>query len=688
MAENAGTIYAEIRLKIDELKKGAVNAQKFIKNLEVQLKRAEDQSDKTGKKIGRDVKEKIKNPFEEAGKQVKIFGVELGSLGKAGVALAVVVTAFKAMAGAISGAMQKSKEYLENIRSLGLGYKTNAGSAEDFWKQLEKIKDETKNSTTAFDIASERMGGALDFWKMKITGVMSSLGNLLFQVKEADVALRNMQNANMDNYKARQTAEKAYEDELENIQYLQNALSGTRERAAAAEKEANAARQSANELYIRQLIQIRNNLLEAEEIDYVELDNIRFRIREQVQLLADQKKLAEQKKAEAGAVNLLTQAEETYRKTLAQIQNQERAGFISTEEAQARKLQAEQTYIQTFSGLRDEYHLLESEEDIQAANIAARITAHVAEAKAIETVIDYQKEYAAETERLRADYEKISAEMGNEATFAQLMASETARRTAELEKQRASELAALETRYAAIAAERESGELTEDEIAHRDMLTEAINKNYDAMRQLANTQGVAAAQGKIVEYSREIDEQYKDITRELAEQQIMRNESLVDHEKELALNELARNAALAELEAQFSELEAQREGAGLTAEEAALREELTRKINENYDAVAGGIKAAEKETLNFKETAAQIAQAGVDAFSSISSAIVTITQQRAQDAMAEIDKTLEETRGKIEEERLAALEAEGFIEAQRAENMQAQIDAAIADNDEVLQYQL
>jgi hypothetical protein len=42
----------------------------------------------------------------------------------------------------------------------------------------------------------------------------------------------------------------------------------------------------------------------------------------------------------------------------------------------------------------------------------------------------------------------------------------------------------------------------------------------------------------------------------------------------------------------------------------------------------------------------------------------------------------------IEDLRNAALEAEGFIEAQRSENMQAQIDAAREANDEVLQYQL
>jgi hypothetical protein len=65
----------------------------------------------------------------------------------------------------------------------------------------------------------------------------------------------------------------------------------------------------------------------------------------------------------------------------------------------------------------------------------------------------------------------------------------------------------------------------------------------------------------------------------------------------------------------------------------------------------------------------------------------TIAQQEAQEAMEAVDRILEETTQRIEEQRNAALEAEGFIEAQRSENMQAQIDAAKEANDEVLQYQ-
>jgi hypothetical protein len=265
------------------------------------------------------------------------------------------------------------------------------------------------------------------------------------------------------------------------------------------------------------------------------------------------------------------------------------------------------------------------------------------------------------------------------------MAKEAERRAMQLERQRDAELAALETRYAAIAAEKESGELTEEETAHRDMLTEAINKNYDALKQLSDIQATSAAQQEIAGYAKEISDQYKDITRSLAEQDIMRDESLSDYEKEVALNNLARQAALDELKVRFAELEAQREGGALTEEEIALRKELTAAINKNYDEIASGIKKAE---INFKDITTQIAQASVSAFTSITSAMSTIAQQQAQEAMAEVDRVLEETTQRIEEQRKAALEAEGFIEAQRAENMQAQIDAAIEANDEVLQYQL
>jgi hypothetical protein len=201
-------------------------------------------------------------------------------------------------------------------------------------------------------------------------------------------------------------------------------------------------------------------------------------------------------------------------------------------------------------------------------------------------------------------------------------------------------------------------------------------------------QGVTAAQGKIAEYAEEIAGQYRDITRELAEQRIMRDESLSDYEKEIALNDLAREAALAELRARFDGREAQREGLGLTEEETALREKLTREINKNYDAIASGIGTTEKEAASFKDITLQIAEASAGAFASRTSAAAEIAQMRAREAMEEIDRLLEYELESIEEARQAQLAAEGFIEAARAEDMQAQIDAAREANDEVLQYQL
>jgi hypothetical protein len=397
-----------------------------------------------------------------------------------------------------------------------------------------------------------------------------------------------------------------------------------------------------------------------------------------------EKEIESQKTSES----LLAQAKEAYGKAMAQVQNQEKAGFIDAEGAMAKRLQAEQQYIQALSGLRNEYGQLEGVTDRQREDIAALEAAHIADAAALETVIAYQKEYAAETERLRAQYEGVTAEMGGQASLAEIMAEEAERRARELERQRDAELAALETRYAAIAAERESGELTEEETEHREALTDAINKNYDALQKLGKTEAVAAAQKGIAGYAGEIKDQYDGILRDLAEQRIMRDESLSDYEKEIALNQMARDAALDELDARFGALEAQREGLGLTEEEAALKKELTRQINGNYDAIRRGIKEAEKEGVNFKEVTLQIARASVNAFTSVTSAVATIAQNRAAEAMAEVDRVLGETQKHIEDARLEALEAEGFIEAQRAENMQAQIDAAIEANDEVLQYQL
>jgi hypothetical protein len=83
-----------------------------------------------------------------------------------------------------------------------------------------------------------------------------------------------------------------------------------------------------------------------------------------------------------------------------------------------------------------------------------------------------------------------------------------------------------------------------------------------------------------------------------------------------------------------------------------------------------------------------IGQAAVSAFDSISSQALAISQKHAEEQIAIIDAALERTMEQIEQARQMELEAEGFIEAQSEEQIQKQIDAAKQAGDEILQYQL
>lgn len=88
----------------------------------------------------------------------------------------------------------------------------------------------------------------------------------------------------------------------------------------------------------------------------------------------------------------------------------------------------------------------------------------------------------------------------------------------------------------------------------------------------------------------------------------------------------------------------------------------------------------------------RVAMAGmagaVGAFASVADAVMEISRKKADEAIEDIDRLLEETSARIEEERQAALEAADFIDAQNSESIQAKIDAAIESGDEVLQYEL
>jgi hypothetical protein len=697
MAENAGIIYAEIRLKIDEFKRGAVDVQKFVKNLETELKKVERKSDTAGKKINKSGKETkdFSEMVKHATNNVKVFGVSLNQLGGFGTAIAAIVAAFKALSGFIAEAQKKSEDLTKSLRSqravsenLGISYRQLSQKMQNAMEVLEQEQEKAQRATGALDAVLQKAGMAFDLLKAKgqqgLGTVVEFLGNLTGGYIGATTAEKESANAlkkYAEQYSSLEAAAKRYGQAYNNIMSAEYY-------GLIQSEEGNARRVAAAEEYIQQLIEIKNNLDKSNAAYAEQNTQIDTRIKSMMNVV---KRNTEDTKTQAKEVNLLTQAEEAYNKTLAQIENQKAANYLKDGEYESKRLQAEQQYIQTLSGLRTEYRQLGTMTEEQETHIAAVEAARIAEAKALETVIAYQTEYAGEMERLRTGYEEVSAEMGNETTLAELMATEHARLSAEIEKQQEAELAAVEARYAAIAAQREDGRLTEEEITHREELTEAINRNHDAMQKLADTQAVTAAKQKIVDYAKEIENNYKTIMADMAEQEILSDKTLTDYEKQLAVLELQRQAALDELNARYAVLEAERGLTGLLPEEISKRDRLTEAINKNFDAMKK-LQGEAKKTSLFDSDAfkagMQIGESAVSAFSDIASAMTEITQQQAQEVMAEIDRMLEETRSKIEEERTAALEAEGFIEATNSESIQAQIDAAREANDEILQYQL
>ena len=116
-------------------------------------------------------------------------------------------------------------------------------------------------------------------------------------------------------------------------------------------------------------------------------------------------------------------------------------------------------------------------------------------------------------------------------------------------------------------------------------------------------------------------------------------------------------------------------------------EKIAKKMKENDD----GDKKKGLWAELFGDDADAILEIGnrtVEAFQSAAQMITEITRINAQEAMNEIDRVLKETRKKLKEDRDQALEAEGFIEAQTAEQWDRRIELAKESGDQILQYNL
>jgi hypothetical protein len=335
----------------------------------------------------------------------------------------------------------------------------------------------------------------------------------------------------------------------------------------------------------------------------------------------------EREKAEAEAVNLLDQANKDYQRTLAQIENQKNADYLKDGEYEAKRLAAEQQYIQALSGLKDEYTQLGSLNDEQIAQITALEAAHVATAKAMESEIERSKRLAAAqenigkyAEQLDGNYQTILADLAKQEILNNDALTDYEKQLAVLELQRQAALDELAARYAILEAERGVTGLLPEEIAERDRLTAAINRNFNALasgvKELKDERsiferifdsesyqaGMQIGQAAISAFD-SISSQALAISQKHAEEQI----AIIDAALERTMEQI-EEARQMELEAEgFIEAQSEEQiqkqiDAAKRAGDEVLQYQLERRmqekeINDRYDAQA---KAAEKKAAKEK----------------------------------------------------------------------------------------
>jgi hypothetical protein len=740
MPENLGTIFAEVRIELEKLKGDTAKAQKYISTLEIDLKKSAADA---GKSAGQGFFSGLKKGFDDTATSAKKLGANIAKqLSPALVGLAAGIKGIQGIGNALKDALlsnEKFKNGIDTLKSeLGESFSASVRPVSDFFagiithiakaleqsnrlkdalkhlkdgtesygdtlgEQLEKTQRDFNAVDTQIKKINESIANAHGHGRSSLTTLNQQLKELLPVYDELKAKLEELMGTTGD---ANAAAIKKFEGIEKEFMDTEKQIALLREKNAIDDKERDQMRLSALNNYINSV----SKLASEEKIESgIVIESLEKQIAEREDL---EKRIATQ----SAAVNRLAQAQEQYQKTLAQVQAQERAGFISTAQAQEKRLAAENQYITALTGLKNEYTALGTLTDEQTVKIKTQTDAHMAQASAIQKVLDYEKQYNDEVARLKTDYEKISAELGVQESFTELMQSETVRRTAELEKQRDAELAELKTRYAIIEAERGGAGLTQAEIKNRAQLTEAINQNYDAMRKIENSRGIIAAQKEIISYGEEIADQYRDITRTLAEQDILQNDKLTDAQKERAINELNRKAALDELAARYDALKAQRGGIALSKEEVEEQKRITAAINKNFDAIQDGIRKTTSGGGSVIEQIVgsdyyKVGEAAVQAYQAVFSAIIEITQRQAREeieiiestlsetletintttkaAIEDVDKLLKESSERLADQRQAALEEAGFAESKRAEDMQAAIDAAMEAGDEILQYQL
>jgi hypothetical protein len=137
----------------------------------------------------------------------------------------------------------------------------------------------------------------------------------------------------------------------------------------------------------------------------------------------------------------------------------------------------------------------------------------------------------------------------------------------------------------------------------------------------------------------------------------------------------------------------------MLAEDARAATDWEAAFDEATEGMKKGLidlKKEMKEGFDFNRLAANISQ-GLGYFESAASSVLSITQIMAEDQIKVIENLLEQqqelidaqyeaTMERLEEERQAALEAAGFVQAVTEEGLEASLEAAIGSGDEAIIY--
>jgi hypothetical protein len=169
MAENAGTIYAEIRLKIDELKKGAMESQRYIKNLEAVIKTSAAEA---GEKAGTGFFAGVRKGFKETGEEAKKLGANIAkSLSPALIGLAAGIKVIRGIGNAIRDAFLSNEQFREGVdnlkSSLGESFSAAVRPASNFFagivENMAKSIDQSNKLRASFKLLKEEMESPDEF---------------------------------------------------------------------------------------------------------------------------------------------------------------------------------------------------------------------------------------------------------------------------------------------------------------------------------------------------------------------------------------------------------------------------------------------------------------------------------------------------------------------------------------------